>query len=80
MRVSSDWTPLAVAAVDANADTSGLALVDHTVNEVHVVGSRTGPVSGAFHINPQHTNTSTKSAVGRRGAFNSVSKSHIMRR
>jgi len=52
---ASDGRPLAVAGVDADADTLLHTLVRHLLNEVHVVGLGRGPVLSALDIDPEHT-------------------------
>jgi len=53
-RAAHDGVPLTRAGVDAQRDTLLLALVNHLLQEVHVVGGGRGPVLGALHIEPQH--------------------------
>jgi len=71
-RAAHDGAPLTGTGVDAHGDAPLLALVDHLLEEVDVVGGVAAPVLSAFDIKPDHA------VLGSRKGVHSIIHLYIM--
>jgi hypothetical protein len=62
-RSTADWVPLAGGGVDAEVNSLTQPFVHHALDEVHVVLCRRGPILSSLHIDPEHADSGSESAI-----------------